>query len=119
MSGFGGVKYAPDSWAVRYFHDGFLYNLDDGSVWVTSMNRIRQWCAAQWVADISRGMILGLLARSDGKLLGEAVNSYSHISTICRINVDKFRKKFFQAIEDGEIRCSFNNGEINQSPTLH
>lgn len=31
MSEFG-IKYAPDNCAVPYFHHGFLYDLDDGSI---------------------------------------------------------------------------------------
>ena len=71
------------------------------------------------MADISRGMILGLLARSHGTIVGEAVNSHMHISTICFIHVAKFRAALSQAIIAGEIRCNPDSEKSNHGETLH
>lgn len=64
-------------------------------------------------------MILGLLARSGGAIVGEAVNSYTHNSTICLIYVAKFREALLRAIAADEVRCNLDSQKSNHGKTLH
>ena len=77
----------------------FLYNLDPGSEWVTSFNRVRKLADKFHVVGITKNLILALLVNSWGFPLDRGVNTGdAQITSFCYINVDRFKRAVFVAI---------------------
>lgn len=68
------------------------------------MNRVRWFLEKLGITAPSKNIITQLLFETGGKILGMAVNTYGHISTICLLHIEKVKKRVEKALKYWELQ---------------
>lgn len=93
------VQYSPERELMPYFQRyGFMYDPTQWWSGITSMNKLRNYSEALGICNISRQLIVAILHHSWGVVLGNAVNTNGHNTTVCFVHIERYRQTVFWAL---------------------
>ena len=83
----------------------FTYDVDDINIWVTSVNRIRNFLENKFeIFAISKRLIVSLISESWGEVLWDLIDTNSNICTLIFVNITSFKERVSDALKNWEIR---------------